>query len=226
MAKQASKASVARTTSEPSIREQLISLAVEYTTTEQITRLRDEVKALQGGKYQATFEVAQRCSGLAQFEEVTGQVKSHMKDAGQNIDRTFSNAVSAIKRYWKMCVKHEGMKVKVDKQGNTVVLRKSIKEVKTFNMLKSMAEGAKKALETSGNYGDATLTQKVSILQSKLKHSNTEAAMAAVDAALAFFLVGGEAKPDGRAKGEPRPKKAVRAKATRVAKEATVSKRA
>lgn len=220
MTKQASKASVARTTSEPSIREELINLAVEYTTTEQIQRMREEIKAQQGGKYQATFAIAQRCTSLAQFEEVTGAVKAHMQGAGQNIDRTYSNAVSAIKRYWKMCAKHEGLEVTVDKQGNKVTLRKSIKGIKTFHMLKSMAEGAKKTLETSGNYGDATLTQKVALLQSKLKHTNAETANAAIDAALAYFLVGGDARPDGRAKGEPKPKRAVRAKATRVAKQA------
>lgn len=221
MAKQQARKSVARTTKGPSIREQLEALAVEYTTTEQIDRLREEVRKTQGGKYQDVFAVAQRCTGLAQFEEVTIAVKAHMKSAGQKIDRTYSNAVSAVKRYWKICAANDGMSVKVDKKGNMVTLRKSIKDVKSFNMLKAAAEAAKKALESSGNYGDASLTQKVATLQAKLKHTNKETANAALDAALAFFLVGGDAKPNGKAKGEPRKKPAVRAKATRQAPQAT-----
>lgn len=202
MTKQAAtKRAVRTTTKKPmSIRDELINLAVEYTTTEHITRMREEIKKAQGGKYQAVYEVAQRCTSLAQFEEHTNSVKAHMKGAGQNIDRTYSNAVSAVKRYWKTCVKHEGLEVSIDKKGTNVKLSKSIKQVKTFNALKVCAEAAKKQLETAGNYGDMHLTQKVALLQDKLKHAHKDAAHAALDKALAHFkaaekLAGGTAKP-------------------------------
>jgi hypothetical protein len=204
MAKQQVKKSVVRTANSkgPSIRDQLLALAVEYTTTEQIQRLRDEIKAHQGGKYQEVFAVAQRCTGLAQFEEVTDAVKAHMKSAGQNIDRTYSNAVSAVKRYWKLCVKHEGMKVTIDKKGTEVVLSKSIKQVKTFNALKACAEAAKKALESSGTYGSMSITSKVALLQSKLKHAHKDTAEAALDAALKYFQAA-----DKLAQGNAAPRK-------------------
>lgn len=226
MAKQTEK-NVARTT----IKAELVALAVEYTVTEQVKQYRDRIKELDGGKYQAVFAVAQRSTNKAAFDTAVEAVKAEIKAGKGKIDRTYSNAVSAVRRYWALCIEHEGKTVKVDKAGNTVKIGKSIKTIKTFNMLKSIAEGAKKQAEqellqgrlTSENV-PADYASKLALLNSKLPHMSDEMQRKAIDAALAFCLVGGEAK-HGKAAGEnTKQRKASAGKASATAKDSRTAR--
>ena len=182
--------------------------------------LREQARQMVTTKYAATFMFAKEAGNEKLFITVADKLKADMKARGELIDRDFSNAASAVKRYWKACREvcdlHDGkhvvhVKQKGSKELKAVTLTPNLANVESFNQLKQCAD----ALTSNGGLS-STIAGKLSALQGRLRAADEVTANAALDAALAYFLTGTKpkkqpsrtqaAKAKGATKGSRTPK--------------------
>lgn len=207
------------------IADQLTALLLADKASEALRTQFEEVKKqygeMKGNKYAHIFNLAKRTASLAEFSEAGDEAKQRVKAVQGNIDRDVSNAVSQIKRFWSR------IDSALDEQGSiSITVRDVVYTAKqgdqvlaivpTLNSLRELSEAVAKQSKPLV-VGDAALTKKLALLASKVSKANPEQAMAALDAALAFFLVGKAPVKAKTATGQ------VRAKQKRVAKQATAA---
>lgn len=162
----------------------------------EIQELRKVIAEKQSGMYSQVFELAKRCGNRQQWEAVTEAIKSEAKAKGDLIDRTYSSAVAETKRLWKAvedAVQVRGGKhhVHVKTRGPSKALKRidldlKLSSVESFTQLRQVGE----QLRGNGGGLSTSLASKKALLDEHLRKADEKTAAAALDAALAYFLVG------------------------------------
>lgn len=173
----------------------LLKLARQNTALE-IAELRKVISEKQEGVYSQVFALAKKCGNRQQWEAVTEAIKAEAKAKGELIDRTYSSAVAETRRLWGMvedAVHVHGGKhhVHVKKRGpgkelKRVDLDTKLSKVESFTQLRQVGE----QLRSNGGGLSTSLASKKALLDEHLRKADEKTADAALDAALAFFLVG------------------------------------
>lgn len=148
-------------------------------------------KEARSGRYADAFKLAQSAGLLADFEQASDAAKAAIKASKGTIDRDVSNAVSQIKRFWRIILEAVEARGAVEVTVRSVHYKFTDKldiigKVETLNSLREVAEEVK----GQGAVGADVLVKKLTLLQSKVKAADPAQANAALDAALAFFLAG------------------------------------
>lgn len=177
------------------LKKELLKLARQNVAFE-IQELRKVISEKQNGMYSQVFELAKKCGNRQQFEAVTEAIKSEAKAKGELIDRTYSSAVAETKRLWKMVEEtaavHGGKyHVHVKTRGPSKALKRidldaKLSKVEGFTQLRQIGE----QLRGNGGGLSTSLASKKALLDEHLRKADEKTAAAALDAALAFFLVG------------------------------------
>lgn len=177
------------------LKKALLKLAHQNTGFE-IAELRKVIAEKQSGVYSQVFELAKKCGNRGQWEAVTEAIKAEAKAKGELIDRTYSSAVAETKRLWRMVEEtaavHGGthhVHVKTrgpGKELKRVDLDAKLSKVESFTQLRQIGE----QLRGNGGGLSTSLASKKALLDEHLRKADEKTAAAALDAALAFFLVG------------------------------------
>lgn len=158
--------------------------------TERLKAVQEENKAHRQGAYTAAMEFAKQCGNLALFTEATTAASKALRASKTKADPQRSNAVSQIKRFWGTIVTacEGGQPVTVTVREVSITFTDKadiIGRVDTLNQLREIHE----QLVGRGSMG-TDITAKWSALEAKVREADPTTAMAALDAALAFFLAG------------------------------------
>lgn len=181
---------------------------------EQHKALGEEVKAHRDGAYATAMRIARAAASHADFQQAYEAVKHTIRrDGGMVVSSSVRSAFSVVSTSWNTLAEAAGTTVAGTVRGKPVQFHipASASEIpealETFGALRQAAQIYKSAAKASGGL-DHQLTSKMEALRQHLLDVDSKTAHAALDAALAHFLIG--AKPRKAA-----PKRTA-AKATRA----------
>ena len=198
--------------------------AAQEALIEQYKALGEQVKDVREGAYAKAMRIACQAESHVAFSQAYDGLKKAIRADGATVNSSVRSAFSAVKSSWDALAGVKGTTVAGTIRGKQVHydIPESANDIpealKSFSAMRQAADLARKARPEGGL--DAGLTQKLEALRQHMLKAEGTTSHAALDAALAYFLVGEPPK-----KGAKAAEKVVKRTVRKVKKAAEESKK-